>query len=99
MMKTVKIKVPAHKVEVVWAEEVVYQIVQTAKVNGYVCSIDDVNEYLYSDPSWTWGDAVMTIVDAEVFVKEVIDALQNTCTVEGADFSIDFKFQLVALEG
>jgi hypothetical protein len=98
-MKVSKLRVKSHKVEVVWAEEVVYQIVETAKKNGWVCSIDDVNDDLYNDPCWTWGDAVMTLIDAEVFVKSVMEALNNTCTCEGKFFTVDFKFQLVALEG
>lgn len=98
-MKTLNLKVKAHKVEVVWAEEVVYSIVQCAKNNGWQCSIDAVNDALYSDPSWTWGDAAMTLINGEVFVSEVFEALNNTCTAEGNDFSVDFKFKYVALEG
>lgn len=97
---TILPRLKTFKIELAWAEEVVYQIVQCAIDCGWVFSIDELNNSLYYNPSWTCiGDQLMTIVAADVFVTEVMDALKSVATVNGDDFTVDLKGKLVAVEG
>lgn len=98
-MKINKLKVKTHKLEVVWADDVVAEIIALAHSNGWEVDTDDVNATIYADPDWTWGDAEYTLLSAKVFVQEVLDAINADATVRGEDFSFDYKFDLVGLVG
>ena len=103
MMKIDKLKVQAHKLEVVWAEDVVREIVALASRKGWVLDEEEVKDCVYQDPPWTWGDAEYTLIDAKVFVRVVMDRIPSCqwaeAEVKGQDFSFDYDFDLVALIG
>lgn len=94
-----KLKVKTQKLEVVWAGEVVDALMSLAKDNGWQLDKDDVDDCLYDNTPWTWGDAAYTLITANVFVEEVLEAIRDTAIVKGEDFSFDYKFDLVGLEG
>lgn len=98
-MKIKKLKVKTHKIEVVWASAVEEAIYSLAEKNGWVFDKEEVSEYLYSDPSWTWGDAAYTLIEAKVFIGEVFSALEETSTVKGKEYSFEYFFKLVSLVG
>ena len=98
MKKVEKLKVATHKLEVVWGADVVKEIVALAIRNGWECDEDEVSDYVHQDPPWTWGDAAYTLIEARVYVQLVLDGISEA-EVKGTDFSFDYKFDLVALEG
>jgi hypothetical protein len=99
MKKVEKLKVATHKLEVVWGACVVTEIVAIAIRNGWECNTNEVSDYVHQDPPWTWGDAAYTLIEAKVYVQLVLDGISETNMSKGKDFSFDYKFDLVALEG
>lgn len=98
-MKINKLKVKTHKLEVVWADDVVAEIIALAHSNGWEVDREDVESTIYADPDWSWGDAEYTLLSSKVFVQEVLDAIDSDATVRGRTYSFDYKFDLVALIG
>lgn len=98
-MEVFDVRPEAFTLTVVSPEAVVEAMLNLAKQSGWVFDAEEVSEALYTDPSWTWGDAEYTLIDGGVFVRAVFQALNDVAITNGKDYEIDYQFKYVALVG